>query len=115
MDPEARRRRRQLNLLKERGCGCKSGKICKHYYTNIRSQVQRAESVPKETSGQGDAATPPVQTYFDDLGVYSPLITPGDGRIWKLMDRKRQRLKGLASDSGSAQGSRRRAGRSRRV
>lgn len=108
VDPSELQRRRQLTKSKRQGCGCSTAQLCKHYYPNLRIQVEGAEGhTAGKTTDQGTAATTLVPTFLDITGM-DKVVTPGSSpRLYRLLSRRRQRLSTPVADKGSAQGSRR--------
>ena len=92
MTPEDLQRRRRLAKSKRQGCGCSMAEVCKHYYSNTRPVFSGTERHTEGDTGQGGAATPPVQTFLDVTGM-DQVVTPRTSpRLFKLLRRRSQRL-----------------------
>ena len=80
-----------------RACGCSPGKLCKHLYANLRSQLSAdADRHTTETTGGGLLGAP-LQTYFD-IGLHGVRIVgpnethPHLRRSYRFLNRKAKRL-----------------------
>ena len=75
-------------------CGCKEGRMCKHYYANQRHVISRdAERHTTEETGGAALGSPSHQTYLDLTGWGQVLVTPTTSpRLWRKLSKRAKRL-----------------------
>lgn len=72
-------------------CGCRVGKVCKHYNSNMRQAIQSSDSRREETGG-GSIGRPLVQTYFSISVSGTRIVGPNDRGESRLEYLHRRRM-----------------------
>lgn len=73
-------------------CGCRVGKVCKHYNSNMRRALQTSDSRREERPDGGAIGSPLVQTYFSISVSGTRIVGPNDRGESRLEYLHRRRM-----------------------